>query len=52
VREVVRRDWANAQRAEASKKYYQALLRRYTVTVESAQPVVATGSARRTGTVP
>jgi hypothetical protein len=52
VREVVRRDWANAQRAEVSEKYYQALLRRYTVTVEPAQPVMATEKARRTGTVP
>ena len=26
VRDVVDRDWANAQRTEASEKYYQALL--------------------------
>lgn len=52
VREVVRRDWANAQRAQVSEKYYQALLRRYTVTVEPAQPVMATENARRAGTVP
>jgi hypothetical protein len=52
VREVVRRDWANAQRAESNEKYYQALLRRYTVTVETAQPVMATETARRAGTVP
>ena len=52
VREVVRRDWANAQRAEASEKYFQALLRRYTVTVEPAQSVLATENARRTGTAP
>jgi hypothetical protein len=52
VRDAVRRDWANAQRAEASEKYYQALLRRYTVTVEPAQPVMATENARRTGMVP
>ena len=44
VRDAVRRDWANAQRAETSEKYYQELLRRYTVTVELPQPVVATGS--------
>ena len=43
VRDVVRRDWTNAQRTEASEKYYHALLRRYTITVERApQPVVAT----------
>jgi parvulin-like peptidyl-prolyl cis-trans isomerase-like protein len=52
VRELVRRDWANTQRAEATEKYYQALLRRYTVTVEPAQPVMATETARRPGTVP
>ena len=49
VRDVVRRDWANAQRTEASEKYYQVLLRRYTVTVEPAQPVMATENVRRTG---
>ena len=47
VRDVVRRDWANAQRTEASEKYYQALLRRYTITVERPQPVVATGHRMR-----
>jgi hypothetical protein len=52
VREVVRRDWANTQRAEASEQYYQALLRRYTVSVELVQPVVATENAGRTRTVP
>ena len=46
VRDVVRRDWANAQRTEASEKYYQALLRRYTVTVEPPQPVMAAATAR------
>jgi len=44
VRDAVRRDWANAQRAEASEKYYQELRRRYQVTVEPPQPVMATGS--------
>jgi hypothetical protein len=52
VRDVVRRDWAKAQQAEASERYYQALLRRYTVTVQPAQPVMATETARRTGTMP
>ncbi|HSR90641.1 MAG TPA: peptidylprolyl isomerase [Gemmatimonadales bacterium] len=52
VRDVVRRDWANAQRTEVSEKYYQTLLRRYAVTVEPTQPVMATENPRRTGTVP
>ena len=52
VRDVVRRDWANAQRTEASEKYYQALLRRYAVTVERAQPEVATDTRPRTATTP
>jgi hypothetical protein len=52
VRDVVRRDWANAQRTEASEKYYQALLRQYTVTVERRQPVVATGTEQRRQTLP
>ena len=39
---LVRRDWANAQRAEASEKFYQALLRRYTVTDRAPQPLMAT----------
>ncbi len=52
VRDVVRRDWANAQRTEASEKYYQALLRRYAVTVERPQPVVATEAKQRTQTSP
>lgn len=34
VRETVKRDWINAQRAETNEKFYQALLKRYTVTVE------------------
>lgn len=34
VRETVKRDWLNAQRSETNEKFYQALLKRYTVTVE------------------
>jgi len=34
VRETVKRDWVNARRSETSEKFYQALLKRYTVTVE------------------
>jgi hypothetical protein len=48
VRDVVRRDWTNAQRTRRAK-YHQALLRRYAVTVERPQPVMATetNNARR-----
>jgi parvulin-like peptidyl-prolyl isomerase len=35
VREAVRREWANAQRLEAAARLYQALLQRYTVTIET-----------------
>ena len=34
VRETVKRDWLNSQRSETNEKFYQALLKRYTVTVE------------------
>ena len=34
VRETVKRDWVNAQRSETNEKFYQALLNRYTVTIE------------------
>jgi len=39
VREAVKRDWQFAHRAEASEKFYQNLLQRYTVTIE--QPRLA-----------
>jgi PPIC-type PPIASE domain len=38
VRDAVRREWMSAQRLEAREQYYQALLRRYTVTIEGAAP--------------
>lgn len=34
VRDAVKRDWVNAQRSETNEKFYQALLKRYTVTIE------------------
>jgi hypothetical protein len=37
VREAVKRDWVNYQRSETNEKFYQALLKRYSVTVEDAQ---------------
>jgi len=39
VRDDVRREWANAQRLELNEKFYQELLKRYSVTIES--PLVA-----------
>jgi hypothetical protein len=41
VRDAVGREWTNARRLEANEKFYQALLQRYTVTIESPQPAVA-----------
>ena len=37
VRDVVRREWANARRLESGEKFYETLLRRYTVTIERPQ---------------
>ena len=34
VRDAVRREWDEAQRLEANEKFYQELLKRYTVTIE------------------
>jgi len=38
VRDAVRRDWKNARRLEANDKFYQELLKRYTVTIEGLEP--------------
>ena len=35
VRESVKREWINAQRSEINEKFYQALLKRYTVSLEN-----------------
>jgi hypothetical protein len=37
VRDAVRREWTNAQRLEANEKFYQQLLKRYTVMIEEPQ---------------
>jgi hypothetical protein len=34
VRDAVRREWANTRRLKANEKFYQELLKRYTVTIE------------------
>lgn len=38
VRTAVRHEWANAQRLEANEQFYQALLKRYTVSIGNASP--------------
>jgi len=38
VRDAVRREWANDYRLEANGKFYEGLLKRYTVTVDLPQP--------------
>jgi hypothetical protein len=39
VRDVVVREWANARRLEGNERFYQELLKRYTVTIEGLEPV-------------
>ena len=34
ARDVMRREWANARRLEGNERFYQELLKRYTVTIE------------------
>lgn len=38
VRDAVRRGWETARRLEANEQYYQKLLKRYTLTIESLEP--------------
>ncbi len=38
VRDAVRREWENARRLDANEAFYQGLLRRYAVTIESVPP--------------
>jgi parvulin-like peptidyl-prolyl cis-trans isomerase-like protein len=38
VRDDVRREWTNTQRLEANDKFYQELLKRYTVSIEGLEP--------------
>lgn len=41
ARDAVRREWANTRRLESNEKFYQELLKRYTVTIERAEPLAA-----------
>jgi len=45
VREAVRREWDNARRLEAHENVYEELLKRYTVTIERAEPVATNAIA-------
>jgi hypothetical protein len=38
VRDAVRGEWANTRRLESNEKFYQELLKRYTVTIERPKP--------------
>jgi hypothetical protein len=38
VRDTVQREWANAQRLDGNARFYQELLKRYTVTIEGLEP--------------
>jgi hypothetical protein len=38
VRDAVRREWENARRLEENERFYQELLKRYTVTIEGMEP--------------
>ena len=42
VGDAVRREWVNAQRAESSERFYQGLLKSYSVTIEDVQMARAT----------
>jgi hypothetical protein len=48
VHDAVRREWANARRRETTEKLYEAMLKRYAVTIERpAEPPAAAASAAR-----
>jgi PPIC-type PPIASE domain len=47
VRDMVRREWDSARRKEANERFYQDLLKRYTVTIEGPEPVEARKVATR-----
>ena len=47
VRDAVRREWDEARRLEANEKFYQELLKHYTVTIEKPEPEEANNVAAR-----
>jgi len=48
VRDAVRRDWDNTRRLEAQDKFYQELLKHYTVTIEGLDQAEKNTAANRT----
>ena len=49
MRDAVKLEWSNAQRSETSEKFYEALLKRYTVTIED--PLYAKSVSNADGTI-
>ena len=47
VREVVRREWMNAQRDKATEAFYQKLLARYSISIEAPDQKAKVGLAQR-----
>ena len=47
VRDAVRREWDDAHRLEAKDKFYQELLKHYTVTIEKPELAEAKKAATR-----
>jgi hypothetical protein len=47
VRDAVRREWDNARRLEANEKFYRALLKHYTVTIENPEPPQKTIASKK-----
>ena len=45
VRDTVRREWANTRHLQALAKFYEELLKRYTVTTERPEPVATKSAA-------
>ena len=48
VRDAVRREWENSRRLEAKQKFYQEMLKHFTVTVETPPPAKETVAAAGT----
>jgi len=49
VRPAVRREWANDYRVEANEKFYESLLKRYSVTFERPEPVLGERASTAAG---
>jgi len=47
VRDAVRREWEEARRVEAKDKFYDELLKHYTVTIEKPEPPKETVASRK-----